>query len=239
MRYLNLGVLAHVDAGKTTLVEHLLYRSGALRAPGSIEKGNTQSDRLAIERERGISVRASSVSLEHGGVRINIIDTPGHIDFTGEAERALSALDAAVLVVSAAEGVQSQTEIFWRALRELGIPTIIFINKIDRMGCDPDAVRRALTDEFGAGIYAVNTADAPGSRACAVGPPAFSDDDVLALCERDGALAEEYLASGEAPGAGRLAASVAGLSAVCAAFPLLHAAAALDIGVAELLDALV
>ena len=239
MKIINLGILAHADAGKTTLVEHMLFRSGALRAPGTIEKGNTQSDRLAVERERGISVRASSVSLEHGGVRVNIIDTPGHIDFVGEAERALSALDAAVLVVSAAEGIQSQTEIFWRALRRLDIPSIIFLNKIDRMGCDPAAVCASLKEEFTGNIIAVNAAVSPGGRDCYVMPQAASDDDVIALCEADGALAADYLASDGALTTERLTRSLGGLSKSGEAFALLYGSAAQDVGVVELLDAII
>ena len=293
MKCVNLGILAHVDAGKTTLTEHMLYLSGALRAPGSVEKGNTQSDRLSVEKERGISVRASPVTLVHRDVRINIIDTPGHVDFTGEAERALLALDAAVLVVSAAEGVQSQTVIFWQALRAFEIPTIIFMNKIDRMGCDPEAVRRELKEEFTEHIYAVNAAAAPGSRECGLRAAEFTDDDIIALCELDGALAAEYLEGGDGvreggggdgggdgvsggsgggggqddgsvrgsdsrnsrsggsdgggdgvngggfPGAERLKKSIAGLSGAGAAFTLLHGSAALGVGAAELLDAIV
>ena len=115
MRIINLGILAHVDAGKTTLVEQMLYSCGALRTPGSVDDGNTRTDWLAIERQRGISVMAASASMVRGDTTINLIDTPGHMDFTGEVERALTAMDAVVLLVSAAEGVQSQTELFWKA----------------------------------------------------------------------------------------------------------------------------
>ncbi|MDR3120038.1 MAG: GTP-binding protein, partial [Clostridiales bacterium] len=199
MDYINLGILAHVDAGKTTIVEQLLYRSGVLRAPGSVEKGNTQTDWLSVERERGISVRSSSVSLDHNGIRINLIDTPGHFDFTGETERALGVLDAAVLVVSAAEGIQSQTEIFWNALKTLRIPVLLFVNKIDRMGCDPAAVLDALKSEFSEAIFPLNAAVSPGSRECGARPSVFTDDDILALCERDAQLAGQYL-SGDGGG---------------------------------------
>ncbi|MDR1060043.1 MAG: TetM/TetW/TetO/TetS family tetracycline resistance ribosomal protection protein [Clostridiales bacterium] len=168
MELINLGLLAHVDAGKTTIVEQLLYRSGALREPGSVEKGNTQTDWLNVERERGISVKSSSVSLERGGVRINIIDTPGHMDFTGEVERALSVLDAAVLVVSAAEGIQSQTDIFWNAISALKMPAIVLVNKIDRAGCNPEAVLDALKREFSPAIIPINAPVGAGGRECSV-----------------------------------------------------------------------
>ena len=131
---LNLAILAHVDAGKTTLTEQFLYHSGTIRKAGSVDSGSTQTDRLEIERNRGISVKAAEASFIYEGVRINLIDTPGHSDFAGEVERALLAPDAALLIVSAVEGIQSHTERLWNALRKLGIPTVIFLNKIDRVG---------------------------------------------------------------------------------------------------------
>lgn len=131
---LNLAVLAHVDAGKTTLTEQFLYHSGAIRKAGSVDSGSTQTDRLEIERSRGISVKAAEASFTYNGVRVNLIDTPGHSDFAGEVERALLAPDAALLIVSSVEGIQSHTERLWNALRRLNIPTVIFLNKIDRAG---------------------------------------------------------------------------------------------------------
>ncbi|MDR0915841.1 MAG: TetM/TetW/TetO/TetS family tetracycline resistance ribosomal protection protein [Oscillospiraceae bacterium] len=140
MKTLNLGFLAHVDAGKTTTVERLLYLAGETRSVGSVDAGSARTDWLAVERERGISVRSACARLTVGDVTVNIVDTPGHADFAGEVERALSVLDAAVIVVSAAEGVQAQTEQYWAAARSLGLPCVFFINKIDRAGCDPNAV---------------------------------------------------------------------------------------------------
>lgn len=131
---LNLAILAHVDAGKTTLTEQLLFRSGAIRSAGSVDSGSTQTDRLEIERNRGISVKAAEASFVYNDVRINLIDTPGHSDFAGEVERSLLAPDAALLILSAVEGIQSHTERLWNALRKLDIPTIVFLNKIDRAG---------------------------------------------------------------------------------------------------------
>ena len=112
----NIGVLAHVDAGKTTLTEQMLYACGAIRQAGSVDDGTAQTDWLDIERRRGISVRAAQASLVWRGYTVNLLDTPGHLDFAGEVERSLAALDGAVLVVSAVEGVQSHTENLWRAL---------------------------------------------------------------------------------------------------------------------------
>ena len=135
-RTLNLGILAHVDAGKTTLTERLLYAAGVIDEIGSVDHGTTQTDSLALERQRGITIKAAVVSFVVGDVAVNLIDTPGHPDFVAEVERALSVLDGVVLVISAVEGVQPQTLILWRALQRLRIPTLFFVNKIDRRGAD-------------------------------------------------------------------------------------------------------
>ena len=135
-KMMNLGILAHVDAGKTSVTEQLLYLGGSIRQAGSVDRGTAQTDWLEVERKRGISVKTASSCLCYQGVQINLIDTPGHVDFSGEVERTLGALDCSVLVISAAEGVQPQTRHLWRALEQLGIPTLIFVNKIDRAGCD-------------------------------------------------------------------------------------------------------
>src|SRR5690242_19511790 len=131
---LNLGILAHVDAGKTTLSERLLYEAGVIEEPGSVDAGTTQTDSLALERQRGITIRAAVASFWLGDVHVNLIDTPGHPDFIAEVERALAVLDGAVLVLSAVEGVQPQTRILMRALRRLHVPTLLFVNKVDRAG---------------------------------------------------------------------------------------------------------
>src|SRR3984885_2089285 len=131
---LNLGILAHVDAGKTTLTERLLYAAGVIGEIGSVDAGTTQTDSLALERQRGITIKSAVVSFAVGGVTVNLIDTPGHPDFIAEVERVLSVLDGAVLVISAVEGVQPQTRVLMRALRRLGIPALLFVNKIDRAG---------------------------------------------------------------------------------------------------------
>src|SRR5579859_3849858 len=148
MRTLNLGILAHVDAGKTTLTERWLYAAGVIDAVGSVDKGSTQTDTLALERQRGITIKSAVVSFVINGVTINLIDTPGHPDFIAEVERVLSVLDGAVLVISAVEGVQAQTHILMRALRRLHIPTLIFVNKIDRAGADTDRVLTQIADRL-------------------------------------------------------------------------------------------
>ena len=131
---LNLGILAHVDAGKTTLTERLLYCAGVIDAPGSVDAGTTRTDSLALERQRGITIKSAVASFTVDGRDVNLIDTPGHPDFIAEVDRALSVLDGVVLVVSAVEGVQPQTRILWRALQRLRVPTLFFVNKVDRRG---------------------------------------------------------------------------------------------------------
>src|ERR671924_1921230 len=140
MRTLNLGILAHVDAGKTSLTERLLYNAGVIDKIGRVDDGNTQTDTLALERQRGITIKAAVVSFVVGDVTVNLIDTPGHPDFIAEVERVLNVLDGAVLVISAVEGVQPQTRILMRALRRLHVPTLIFVNKIDRAGAGEERV---------------------------------------------------------------------------------------------------
>ena len=111
---LNLGILAHVDAGKTSLTERLLYAAGVIDEIGSVDDGSTQTDSLALERQRGITIKSAVVSFAIGDVTVNLIDTPGHPDFIAEVERVLSVLDGAVLVISAVEGVQAQTRVLMR-----------------------------------------------------------------------------------------------------------------------------
>lgn len=132
----NIGVLAHVDAGKTSITENLLFLGGATRKMGSVDSGSAITDFLEVERERGISVRSACTSFMWKNTQINLIDTPGHVDFSAEVERVLRVLDAAILVVSAVEGVQAHTHTLYEALRERDIPVLIFINKIDRSGAD-------------------------------------------------------------------------------------------------------
>ncbi len=140
----NIGILAHVDSGKTTLTEQLLFLTGAIRSAGSVDAGTAATDSLSIEKQRGISVRTAAASAEWKGITINIIDTPGHVDFAGEVERALTALDYAVVVVSAVEGVRAHTENILKSLDAAKLPRIIFINKIDRSGSDINSVTNEL-----------------------------------------------------------------------------------------------
>src|SRR5215212_6505296 len=140
MRTLNLGILAHVDAG------------------------TTQTDSLELERERGITIRSAVASFVLGDLAVNLVDTPGHPDFIAEVERVLGVLDGAILVVSAVEGVQPQTPLLFRALERLGVPTLLFVNKIDRRGADPERVLAAIRRRLSPRIVPMGRVRDAGSR---------------------------------------------------------------------------
>src|SRR4051794_22005103 len=145
-------MLAHVDAGKTTLTERLLHAAGVIDEIGSVDDGSTQTDSLALERQRGITIKSAVVAFTIDDVSVNLIDTPGHPDFIAEVERVLSVLDGAVLVVSAVEGVQAQTRVLMRALQRLGVPTLIFVNKIDRGGAGYERVLQSICEKLAPAI---------------------------------------------------------------------------------------
>ena len=148
MKIINIGILAHVDAGKTTVTEGLLYRSGVINKIGRVDNGTTITDSMELERDRGITIRASTVSFNYNYTKVNIIDTPGHMDFIAEVERTLRVLDGAVLVISAKEGIQIQTKIIFNTLVKLNIPTLIFINKIDRKGVCLDEIYTQIQEKL-------------------------------------------------------------------------------------------
>jgi ribosomal protection tetracycline resistance protein len=152
MNFLNIGILAHVDAGKTSLTERLIFNAGVIDYAGSVDDGNTQTDSLALERQRGITIKTAAVSFVNGNTTINLLDTPGHPDFIAEVERILNVLDGAVLVISAVEGVQAQTRILMRALLRLKIPTVIFVNKIDRPGARYNGLLDDIVQKLTPGI---------------------------------------------------------------------------------------
>ena len=165
---LNLGIVAHVDAGKTTLTERLLYAAGVIDEVGSVDDGTTQTDSLALERQRGITIKSAVVSFTVGDVTVNLIDTPGHPDFIAEVERALSVLDGAVLVISAVEGVQPQTRILMRALQRLRVPAVLFVNKIDRRGADDERLLRNIAERLTPAVVAMGAVHEIGTRAASV-----------------------------------------------------------------------
>src|SRR2546428_8126152 len=162
---LNLGIVAHVDAGKTSLTERLLYNAGVIDEVGSVDAGSTQTDSLALERQRGITIKSAVVSFAVNGVTVNLIDTPGHPDFIAEVERVLGVLDGAVLVISAVEGVQPQTPLLMRALQRLRVPTLVFVNKIDRTGAGDERVLRAISEQLTPAIVAMGSTRELGTPA--------------------------------------------------------------------------
>ena len=199
MRTLNLGILAHVDAGKTTLTERLLFIAGAIDRVGSVDAGTTQTDSLELERERGITIRSAVASFQVGDLAVNLVDTPGHPDFIAEVERVLGVLDGAVLVVSAVEGVQPQTPLLFRALQRLHVPTLFFVNKLDRAGADPDGVVAAMRRRLAPGVLPMGTAREPGGPEVRFVPfPPEHETHrtalVEALAEHDEAILDAYVA---------------------------------------------
>lgn len=170
MRTLTVGVVAHVDAGKTSLTERILYEAGVIDHPGSVDTGDTLTDSLDLERRRGITIRSAVASFTWHDTLVNLVDTPGHSDFVAEVERSLAVLDAAVLVVSAVEGVQAQTLVLMRALQRLGLPTLLFVNKLDRAGADPDRVLAQVADRLTPEALPLGLADGAGSAHAAYVP---------------------------------------------------------------------
>src|SRR5437868_7954447 len=132
----NIGIIAHVDAGKTTTTERILYYSGTKHKVGDVDTGNTTTDFDPLERQKGITINSAAVSIDWGETAINIIDTPGHVDFTAEVERSLRVLDGAIGVFCAVGGVEVQSETVWRQSNKYKVPRIAFVNKLDRMGAD-------------------------------------------------------------------------------------------------------
>lgn len=160
----NIALFAHVDAGKTSLSEQFLFHSGKIRTLGSVDKGNTQTDSLAVEKERGITVNATILNFEWKNTQINLIDTPGHIDFSSETEMTVQAIDSAVVILSASEGVQAQTENLVALLKKHQKPFIIFINKIDRAGVEIDSVIQEIERELNLEIFLMQNIENEGSE---------------------------------------------------------------------------
>jgi ribosomal protection tetracycline resistance protein len=200
---LNLGILAHVDAGKTSLTERFLHTAGVIDEIGSVDAGSTQTDTLALERARGITIKSAVASFSVAGVPVNLIDTPGHPDFIAEVERALGVLDGAVLVVSAVEGVQAQTRVIMRVLRRMGIPAVVFVNKVDRSGARESSLLADLATKLDIAVVPMGTVHAIGTRDAAFAPYSSADGDAVTawsevLAEHDDALLAAYVGSAPA-----------------------------------------
>jgi ribosomal protection tetracycline resistance protein len=198
-RTLNLGIVAHVDAGKTTLTERLLYAAGVIDEVGSVDAGTTQTDSLVLEQQRGITIKSAVASFAIDDVTVNLIDTPGHPDFIAEVERVLNVLDGVVLVIAAVEGVQAQTRVLMRALQRLRIPTLMFVNKIDRRGAECERVLREISARLTPATIAMGSVSGEGTPTAAYvphsdGDAAFTSQLVDVLAEHDEALLAAYVA---------------------------------------------
>lgn len=147
-KQLTVGILAHVDAGKTTLSEGLLYLTGAIRKLGRVDHQTAFLDTDKIEQNRGITVFSKEARFSLGNINVTLLDTPGHVDFSGEMERTLSVLDYAILVISGADGVQGHTVTLWKLLQMYRIPTFVFVNKMDQPGTDAAALLASLSTDF-------------------------------------------------------------------------------------------
>ena len=191
MKRLVIGILAHVDSGKTTLSEALLYRTGALRKLGRVDHRDAFLDTDALERSRGITIFSKQAVLTLPGAEFTLLDTPGHVDFSAEAERALQVMDYAILVISGTDGVQSHTETLWRLLERYGVPVFVFVNKMDLAGADRESVIRGLQKRFGG-----QCVDMLGENAA----------EELAMCSEE--LLETFT-EGKAPSDAQIASAVA------------------------------
>ncbi|MFE7663224.1 tetracycline resistance ribosomal protection protein Otr(A) [Streptomyces celluloflavus] len=240
---LNIGILAHVDAGKTSLTERLLFDTGAIDRLGSVDGGDTRTDTGELERQRGITIRSAVASFTVGDIQVNLIDTPGHSDFIAEVERALGVLDGAVLLLSAVEGVQARTRVLMKTLRRLRLPTLLFVNKIDRMGARSDAlladIRRTLapvavpmTDVTGLGTprarVTVRALDDPAVRDRLAETVAEADETVLAR-----------LVDGPPPTAELLHTALAARTADATVYPVYFGSALGGQGVGALIEGMV
>jgi ribosomal protection tetracycline resistance protein len=242
-KQLNLGILAHVDAGKTTLTERLLYEAGVIDDVGSVDDGTTQTDTLALEQQRGITIKSAVTSFVVDDVHVNLIDTPGHPDFIAEVERVLSVLDGAVLVISAVEGVQPQTRVLMRVLERLAVATLMFVNKIDRAGADDGRVLRAISEQLDAAIVPMGAAQHLGERAARFSP--FDEADAgfrlqLAevLSERDDEILAAFVDDNVTLSPERLRTALVAQTRRAAVHPVFFGSALTGAGVDPLLRAI-
>ncbi|WP_435846517.1 GTP-binding protein [Streptomyces huasconensis] len=254
---MNLGILAHIDAGKTSLTERLLHAAGVIDAIGRVDDGNTQTDSLALERQRGITIKSAVVSFtieapegtgaDAGtgeGVTVNLIDTPGHPDFIAEVERVLSVLDGAVLVISAVEGVQAQTRVLLRTLRRLRIPTLIFVNKADRTGARYAAALSHIAERLTPDIVAMGTVADIGTREARFTPFTAENAEggefparlIELLTGHDDALLTAYVDDASSLSYDRLRAELARQTGRALVHPVYFGSAMTGTGVPELID---
>ncbi|AEB76703.1 translation elongation factor G [Clostridium botulinum] len=244
----NIGIVAHVDGGKTTTTEQIMYLSGIIRELGSVDKGSSKMDYNNIERQRGITIFSEQTSFQWKGANINLIDTPGHIDFSSELERSLKALDGAVLIISAVEGVQAYTETIWNLLRKNNIPTLIFINKLDRVGASIDRIYKDIEKNLTKDYFPIHKTEKIEKDfediIDLIDENEFSKDSqekiilLEKLAEKDEEILEKYL-EGEEITRNIFISKVQNLVKQCDTFPVLLGSAIKGIGIEKLLDSVV
>ena len=204
MKQLTLGILAHVDAGKTTLSEALLFTAGAIRKAGRVDKKDAFLDNYELERERGITIFSKQAVFSYEDLRITLLDTPGHVDFSTEMERTLQVLDAAVLLISAADGVQSHTRTLWKLLESYQVPVFLFVNKMDQPGADQERILAGIQNQLSGNCVdftpLVGTAATESKGAAleadmqeAMEAVAICDEELLNSFLTDGRISQEQL----------------------------------------------
>jgi ribosomal protection tetracycline resistance protein len=241
MSTLNLGILAHVDAGKTTLTERLLYAAGVIDEIGNVDDGSTQTDTLTLERQRGITIKSAVVSFVIEDVTINLVDTPGHPDFIAEVERVLNVLDGAVVVVSAVEGVQAQTRVLMRTLHRLRVPTLIFVNKIDRSGAQCERLLQSISERLTPAIIPMGSASGLGTRSPSFTPYGATDTDFTSglvdlLADHDDGFLAAYVDEEAKVSYGRLRGELAAQTGKALLHPVFFGSAITGAGVDELIS---
>ncbi|KXO02191.1 tetracycline resistance protein [Bacillus thuringiensis] len=193
MTTINIGIVAHVDAGKTSLTERILYETNVIKEVGRVDSGSTQTDSMELERQRGITIKASVVSFFIDDIKVNVIDTPGHADFIAEVERSFRVLDGAILVISAVEGVQAQTKILMRTLQRLNIPTILFVNKIDRSGANTEKVVKHIKTILSNEAFPFYSVQNEGTKEARIIEYKSYDDCIERLAPYNESLLESYV----------------------------------------------
>lgn len=242
-KYINIGIVAHVDAGKTSITEQFLHKSGVIRSIGSVDKGTSQTDWLTVEKERGISVRSASTSFVWNNININLIDTPGHVDFSSEVDRSLRVMDCSILVISAAEGVQSHTVTLWNALKKAGTPVIVFINKIDRAGSNTELTLKEIKKELSSDIVVLQNITNEGSNNADIenltgdSNEGFHNDIIESIVINDEHLMEKYVED-ESLNSSEIDISFKNQILNNKITPILFGASKFDIGINELLNVL-
>ena len=242
MQVTNIGIVAHVDAGKTSLTERILYETNVIDEIGRVDKGNTHTDLLDLEKSRGITIKASVVSFFVNDLKINLIDTPGHADFIAEVERSFSVLDGAILVISAVEGIQAQTKILMKILLRLGIPTLIFVNKIDRTGAQSHTIIEDIKEKLTSNVIPLYRTENIGTKQAFIVEnsfnnhmdQAFLEDCIELVALHDEHLLEAYI-NGAAVTAGQVKIALMHAIRDAKIYPIFFGSAITGIGVTELL----